>query len=185
MLLDHLRARTRSLHEALERDSGMAVLLRDDLTETAYAALLARLHGFYAPLDAALAPHYAALGLAPADRAGRLARDLDALGAPLRPGTPETSAAAAPSAFASEGEALGALYVVEGAALGGHVIARHVGRTLGLTPARGLAFFSSDGAHVGARWKAFVAHLDASDASPTAVVAGATSTFHAFARCLN
>ena len=180
MLLDRLRERTRDLHAALEQQSAMAVLTRPDLTEAAYAALLARLYAFYAPLDAALARFSAALGIPPVDRAGRIARDLAALGAAVPEPPPEP-----PFGPSTDAEALGALYVVEGAALGGNVLAKHIGRTLGLTSEHGLAFFSSDGANAGPRWKAFVGVLEASEASPDAVVDGAVRTFNAFAQCLN
>ena len=51
-------------------------------------------------------------------------------------------------------DALGALYVFEGAALGGQVIARHVART---TSERDLplSFFSGSGSRTGELWRAF------------------------------
>jgi heme oxygenase len=43
--------------------------------------------------------------------------------------------------------------VLEGATLGGQLIARHVIPLLGLAPDAGAAFFTSYGAEVGARWR--------------------------------
>lgn len=84
-----------------------------------------------------------------------LARDLAALDvAPVRmpvPPTPRLECAAA----------LGALYVLEGASLGGRVIARHVADALALTPDTGLAFFCGYGDATGEMWRRFGAALEA------------------------
>jgi len=103
-------------------------------TPGGYAAALRALHAFHAAWEPAVwrAPGVDAAGL---DEIGRrklplLERDLRALGiAPcaVRPPAPRLPDAAA---------ALGALYVLEGATLGGRVIHRHVAGPLGLTPER-------------------------------------------------
>ena len=57
-------------------------------------------------------------------------------------------------------EALGILYVLEGAALGGQVIVRRVGPRLGVTASGGASFFTGAGAATGTRWREFGAMAD-------------------------
>ncbi len=188
MMLEHLRTETRALHEALERRGPMARLLAPDLTLAEYGALLARLHGLYAPLEDRLARHADALPVPLAPRAPHLRADLAALGLTAHAADAPTDASegvppAAPGALPEVPDAaaaLGVLYVLEGAALGGQVIARHVRRTLALTPAQGLAFFTGDADGTGARWVRFRDALAASPADPDAVAASARDTFSAF-----
>ena len=52
-------------------------------------------------------------------------------------------------------EALGCIYVFEGATLGGQFIAGHLRRNFGLTPENGAAFFNSSGERVGQMWESF------------------------------
>lgn len=51
--------------------------------------------------------------------------------------------------------ALGSMYVLEGSALGGQVIAKQVGAQLGLTPANGAAYFQGWGDETGRHWREF------------------------------
>lgn len=59
--------------------------------------------------------------------------------------------------YATAAEALGSMYVLEGATLGGQLIARRVAATLGFTP----AYHGSYGAEVGAMWRGFRQRLAA------------------------
>ena len=82
-------------------------------------------------------------------------------------------------------EAIGMLYVLEGATLGGQLIARRVGPRLGITPDAGASFFAGMGEATGRRWRAFGAMADRWGAShPEAwdrVAWSARATFHAIA----
>ena len=51
--------------------------------------------------------------------------------------------------------AFGSMYVLEGSALGGQVIARAAQATLGLGPDNGAAYFNGHGRHTAARWAEF------------------------------
>ncbi|REK17430.1 MAG: biliverdin-producing heme oxygenase [Planctomycetota bacterium] len=76
-------------------------------------------------------------------------------------------------------EALGSMYVFEGATLGGQIIARHLEHELGLADGAGYRFFRAYGADVPARWLAFKQTLEA-HASPDnreRIVASAVTTF--------
>ena len=87
--------------------------------------------------------------------------------------------APAQHAPATAAESLGVLYVLEGSALGGAVIARHVARWPALSGR--IAFFGRAPQEVAARWREFCALLTAYDARPDAfrrdVLQGAQSAF--------
>ena len=77
-------------------------------------------------------------------------------------------------------QAVGYLYVLAGATLGGQVIGRHVRRTLGLTPDSGARFSHGNGARTAEMWRAFRAALAGFAANPAtadAVVESANETF--------
>jgi heme oxygenase len=98
-----------------------------------------------------------------------LARDLAGVALDALPSAPRASAA----------ESLGVLYVLEGSALGGAVIARHVERWPAL--AGRTAFFRRPSAEVAARWRAFCRVLASHDAHApefrSGVLHGARSAF--------
>jgi len=79
--------------------------------------------------------------------------------------------------------AFGAIYVIEGATLGGQVIARQVIPALALSRERGCRFFTGYGVDTGDRWRetreSIAAHLAAIDASEAAnaMIAAAKNTF--------
>jgi heme oxygenase len=78
---------------------------------------------------------------------------------------------------------LGALYVVEGAMLGGRQLARQLDPLLGGAGSAGRRFFLGRGADTHAAWSAFVARLKVAAATPgdvAEVVAAAVATFGLF-----
>lgn len=171
-----LRSATRADHERLEARLGSKTAVE---TIDAYRTLLANLYGFHAALEPRLAQRLAAVPtlapLAPLPpRAALLADDLGHLGI-----DPATLPLAATLPAVGSAEALaGVLYVIEGSALGGAVLARHAGRHLAVGPANGGAFFSGDAA-LGGRWRTVVAALEATAASTHTepIVAGAQDAF--------
>lgn len=185
-ILGLLRERTKHLHEQVERTVDLPARL---CSPERYASLLARFYGFYDPLERRLADvgGYDAVGLDLAARrkAHLLRDDLAALGfgqadidaAPRCPDLP---------AVADLGEALGCLYVLEGATLGGQIVRREAEKTIGVTPDRGCSFFASYGERVGAMWKEFCQALEGyAAATPGAnarIAAAAVGTFDALDR---
>lgn len=159
-----LKARTQAQHEALEGAVGPF-----DAVETLpqYRALLSKLWGFHAPVEAALvaffqqAPELAS-ALEFSERCHRrrwLTADLSASGlseADIQ-GLPRCDAILP---IQSAAEALGTLYVLEGSTLGGQMMTRHFEARLSITREQGLAFFSSYGDQVGPRWKQLCVVLD-------------------------
>src|SRR4051794_35839128 len=154
-----LKAATAEHHQRLERRVDIESRLR---SRDAYRALLERFYGFYRPLEARLAPYDHAF--APNPKTPLLATDIEALGGaphalPVAGTLPPTS---------SLPDALGVLYVLEGATLGGAVIAKLAERRLGVTRARGGAFF---GAYDSRRWTAFQRVVERHGATGAAAVA--------------
>jgi len=151
-ILPELRAATRGRHDRIERllgfDSAMplprygAILLGFQRFLAAWEAELhealpARLHGW----------------LAGRGRQAFVAEDLAFLGAsvpaqPLRRVPRCLPQRSVPAAF-------GSLYVIEGSALGGQVIAPRLERELGLAPGRGASYFHGYGESTGAMWREF------------------------------
>jgi len=181
-LHERLRQATAAQHRAL--DHGLRYVLGEELSLDRYNRLLAALYGFHVPLEASLAPLQDADPAVPlVRRTALLERDLRALGSdPARLALCER-----PPELASAEHRAGALYVVEGACLGGQVIAQAVRARLGLERERGAAFFSGDGPRTAARWKAVLAWLEARGREAGAgagIAEGACRTFGALAHWL-
>lgn len=176
MLLAHLKSATAGHHARVEA----AMPSLDQLaTPGGYAAALRALHGFHAAWEPAI---WRTPGVAEAGMDGGR-RKLPLLQADLRALAVEPCAPGAPPArLAGAAEALGALYVLEGATLGGRIIHRHTAGVLGVTPEQGAAYYQGYGDETGARWKAFGQALTRfADETGTAsrVVAGAVACFAA------
>jgi len=177
-LLGRLRARTRAEHTAIE---GALDLMRDDLSLSDYRRLLERFFGFYAPVEAQLACLLPRAGLGLDFEARRklpwLRADLEALGE-LAPDS--LAVCDALPMLHTPAQAVGCLYVLEGATLGGQLIVRHVLRTLGLTPETGARFFHGNGARTAEMWLALRTALAGFAADPPtaeAAVESANATF--------
>jgi heme oxygenase len=178
---ERLRHATAAQHRTL--DQGLRYVLGEELSLERYARLLAALYGFHVPLEAALAELPAPPGVPLVRRTGLLERDLRA----LRTEPALLPLCGQPPRLASAEQLAGALYVVEGACLGGQVIARAVRRQLGLDREHGAAFFNGDGARTAARWKAVLAWLEARGREARAridITEGACRTFGALSRWL-
>jgi len=174
-----LRRATSAQHRTL--DHGLRYVLSPELSAARYGRLLAALYGYYIPLEDALAPLHTGTAVALKRRAPLLERDLRELG--IEPA--RVPLCDCPPLLANGDHLAGGFYVVEGACLGGQVIARAVRRQLGVRPAHGAAFFSGDGARTGERWKAVVAWLEARERGAAHDIAeGALRTFSALARWL-
>uniref|UniRef100_UPI00333EB880 biliverdin-producing heme oxygenase n=1 Tax=Sandarakinorhabdus sp. TaxID=1916663 RepID=UPI00333EB880 len=157
------------VHARLHLHAGLAAVAAERIDIGDYRQLLLRLYGFYLPFENAA-------GLAPV-RSGWLASDLAALDTPL---VTAALCAALPK-LDSPQAVLGAMYVVEGSALGGRGLARHLKDLLGDQKGAGRRFFASDGADTGRTWRAFMDQLDrvAID-DRTVVIDAAIATFCCF-----
>jgi heme oxygenase len=142
----------------------------------AYAALERRIDVFATPLEAV------GLDWGKRRKVPLLERDLAALGSHATPRV------ALPPGAVPQLETLphviGCLYVLEGATLGGKVIARSLEKVLRLTADHGASFFNSYGAAVGAYWQELCAVLERSLTdvpSRSRAAEAATATFDLFA----
>lgn len=151
-VLDDLKARTRELHERVERRLDLPARL-ESVWE--FAEILKAFWGFYGPLEAKLAEvlnsRSVALDFGARRKAELIAADLRRLDVavetlPLCDDLPEIGSAAA---------ALGCMYVLEGATLGGQIIRRLLEEKLSIAPDSGGSFFSAYGDRVGAMWKEY------------------------------
>ena len=185
-LLAALRAGTKAAHLRVEAAPSMARLLAPDLSAAAYIAALRAMRSFHAAIGQRVTPFLQNARLRAPDPgvSAALEADLAWFGVKLRP-----QAGAQPPIKTLPG-ALGALYVLEGSALGGRVIGRAVAASLSVSPGRGGSFYcglTADRARD--RWRSFCADLEregaAMDPSGLAgAVAGANETFRTLERLL-
>ncbi len=170
-LIAELRAATGPAHQSLEERLG---LFEKIPTLAGRQALVERFYGLHAGLEQALAPHLAnwpGLDFESRRRAPRLAADLKVLGARPQDAPPHPA-----PVFADAAEALGVFYVLEGSTLGGAVIDKQL-KAQGVSQ-EGLSFLHPYGDQTGARWRAFMAVLEAVPAAQgEAVVRGALLGF--------
>src|SRR5579859_1237578 len=163
----------------------MAPLL-GPISLSAYLTLMARLWGFYSPLEEQLAgvSGWSALDIDLPRRmkAPLLMADLLSLESAHIEVTGLAVCTRLPN-VATLDRALGCLYVLEGATLGGQVIAHSLQRSLSLDARRGCAFFSSYGAAVGMMWsacrEALQAHCKSDNVASQFAVSTACDTFAA------
>jgi heme oxygenase len=180
-----LRARTAPLHTQSERLLGLphSITGRAD-----YIAWLGRFLGLYDPLERRLAgfAEWPALGIDLASRSltQGLTADLVALGADPTD-SPRAAEADLPP-LPSLAHAIGALYVLEGSALGGRIILRDLQGRLGDHLGEATRFFGGRGERLGPMWNSFRGVLDRfGETHPQltdAVQSGADATFTALIR---
>jgi heme oxygenase len=176
-VLRRLRTATSVEHERVERSLD---LMDPELDRARLVRALTALHGFWVAVERGLGEwaarepaDAAALDWPRRRRAHRYAEDLAALGAP-----PALAGPALPPVAGTD-EALGALYVLEGATLGGTFIDRHLRSLAPLAGVR-LRAFSPYGADTGAMWHAYrraTRARVAADGDADRVVAAACLTF--------
>jgi len=178
-----LKGATRPLHERLDAELG---LLEPGLTIHRYGRVLRAFHGFYAPIETGLvrlAAAAAPLGFPLRARAELIERDLRALGWSRREIDELPRCSDLPRLACSE-DLAGCLYVLEGACLGGQVIARALRRRFGLA---GISFFTGDAEATAARWIVVLGWLERvvrDGARSDEIVATARATFQTLARWL-
>ncbi len=179
-ILARLKERTQPHHDRVEAHLG---LMDPGLTRDGYRVLLARFRGFHLPVERRLDALAAwdALGLDAEERRKTpwIDADLRALGMDDRALARLPACSALPALETVE-HALGCLYVLEGATLGGAFISRHLARTLGVGPASGGAFFASYGERRGPLWKRFGRALETyaeRRGGEEEILAGACDTF--------
>jgi heme oxygenase len=185
MILILLREQTRDVHTRLE---SRIDLLERASSLSAYGKLLMRFYGFYLPFELRLREVFSLelpeFDFVPRIKLHRLEQDMRAISV-SPPDLSMTPFCRDLPEFKTAAQALGGLYVVEGATLGGKIIGRHLQETLGLNAANGAAFFDGYGAENGRMWRAFgemVTRYAEGGAHDAEIIQGANETFAAFER---
>lgn len=186
VILEQLEQGTRDLHARIER---RVPLLHPDLHIDRYRAFLESMFGFYQPFEDALASFPWQRAGMDFDRRRKTHLLIDDL---RRLGHDDASLASLRRCHdlpcpADLLEALGCLYVVEGATLGGRILVRNVQRALGLTHVSGCAFLTSYGNAVDCMWRSFGEALvrvvqDTAEPGPMAPPGMVTAARDTFAR---
>lgn len=184
LLHQQLKRETAGLHKRLEAQLG---LFDPDFSLHRYVRVLQIFYGFYAPVEDRLMRLTAvgpSLGFPLRARSELIETDLLALGLSRRElaelrrcsNLPRLSCAA---------DMAGCLYVLEGACLGGQVIAPMLRQRLGVDKDSGASFFVGDAEATSARWILVLTWLDAlvRAGAPSEDISGsACATFLALAR---
>jgi heme oxygenase len=151
-VIEALRDATRSRHESLASSAGMSRLFESDYTIAEYRAHLARVLGFFAPLEKTAAQASAEGSLSVVRRSTDLCEDLRAMGA-----SAEDIAAIQRchelTAFATGGLS-GYAYVVLGSSLGAKIIVKQLRAVLG--PSACFRLYGDEGDLYRAAWSAFL-----------------------------
>jgi len=171
---DALRTATQGPHERLHQHAGFSLVKDGAITFADYRALLVRLYGFYLPFERAV-------GVNPI-RTHWLERDLAFLGDDAAALSRIRVCADLPP-YDSPERRLGALYVVEGSALGGRQLYRGLDRLLAVGSVEGRRFFAGRGAGTGEAWLDVLDRLASVLPEPTgraALVSAAVETFEVF-----
>ncbi|VVO11659.1 biliverdin-producing heme oxygenase [Pseudomonas fluorescens] len=185
--LEALRTGTALLHVALEK---RLPFFSERLDASWYQRLLQAYYGFYAPMEAVLYDgEVIPEGFDPVMRVKTptLVNDLRALGLNDRAINTLPRCANLPP-LDTPAACLGALYVLEGATLGGQVLRREMAERLDVSGDNGGAFLNVYGAETGRRWKEFLDYLGRLPLDALArqhAVDAARSTFSCFEQWLD
>lgn len=169
-----LRSATQDSHERLHRHAGFSAVKDGTISLPDYRALLTCLYGFYLPFERAVGVDNI--------RTQWLEEDLIRLGVNSA-SFPRIRLCATIPRYDCPERRLGALYVVEGSALGGRMLCRGLDRLFGKESIEGRRFFAGRGADTGNAWVAFLDRLASVGPAPigrTALLSGAIETFEVF-----
>jgi heme oxygenase len=183
-LHQQLKRETAELHRRVEAQLG---LMEPGLSIHRYQRVLRTLYGFYAPVEASLVRLTAAgppLGFPLRARCELIESDLHALGLARHEFAGLPRCMDLPPLSCRE-DLAGCLYVLEGACLGGQVIAPALHQQLGLGKGSGASFFIGDAEATSARWILFLTWLEGFEragARSEEIVDSACATFLTLAR---
>ena len=186
-LHQQLKRETAGAHQLLEAQLG---LMEPGLSIHRYQQVLRTFYGFYAPVEASMVRLAAAgppLGFPLRARCELIESDLHALGLVRRELAGLPRCTDLPRLSCRE-DLAGCLYVLEGACLGGQVIAQALHQQLGVDKGSGASFFVGDAEATAARWILVLTWLDGlarAGARSEEIVASACATFLTFARWID
>jgi heme oxygenase len=166
---EKLQQHTHGFHTRLSHHPRLLGLTRPGYSIQDYTTLLLVYHRFYRRIEGAIEA-----GLQRFDLPYRYEkrRRLPWLEADLRHFAIEPPDAERPTVsleIDSPGKIIGTLYAIEGSALGGQVILRHLSENMGLSGATGARFFSGYGHDTPLRWQEFGAFAECFGEKPEAL----------------
>ncbi|MGM0525511.1 MAG: biliverdin-producing heme oxygenase [Pseudomonadota bacterium] len=172
-IIEHLRAETESLHRQVEQLPDMAQLMSPTVTDNDYLVELLRLRGLFSALEPMLLEHFNDLNHGDycyLSRLDALDEDINCLNgsSPLESKSPITL---------GYHQAIGAAYVVEGATMGGKILAQRLSRTLNRNKANGLQFFNFHRKGTRSLFVSWLQQLEFEAQQVTWVTQGATTSF--------
>lgn len=155
--MQQLRTATRRVHAGVE---AALPLVDPTLSRARYVEVVQAFQSFYAVLEprivAVVSTHDPELAIRDRAKLPLLARDLVALAAePV-----SMSRNVRMPDVHTPSHAIGALYVIEGATLGGQIIGKHLRERLGIGAATGAAFFTGYAEATRGMWCRFTDHVD-------------------------
>jgi heme oxygenase len=151
-LFEMLKQETAAVHEKVMDESWAQRVLSTDYTRPEYRELLQKYYGFYLPVETLLLALDTSVFHPSRAKHPLLQEDLsffyssDCFKPAICQKIPE---------MVDVPSALGVCYVLEGATLGGQMIAKHLKISLGLTPHEGLKFFNGYGSDTATMWRSF------------------------------
>jgi heme oxygenase len=156
--LRDLRNKTGASHKSLEDRQLSRLLLDPSLSSFTYQLYLSKLYRVVRACEAQVFPLLSHLlkDLPRRQKAELIFNDL------IATGMSQKDIAGLPVHHFQEmsiAQAMGAMYVLEGATLGGRILYRHINETLGLNQESGASYFWGYGAETGIMWKIFLSAL--------------------------
>ncbi|MEM9302164.1 MAG: biliverdin-producing heme oxygenase [Pseudomonadota bacterium] len=181
-LCELLKRATDADHGSAEKVSPMTRLMSEDVELTDFADVLKRLALFHGALEPQICMTTPQTRLVQrVARVPLLRADLRALGI-RNEGDP--AGAGGRLDLSNPSFRAGALYVVEGSALGGKVIGAHLRRRFGTPVAGSLSYYGLYGSDVARTWRDVKNEINASGADPDRAVEGAKRAFRLFERAM-
>jgi heme oxygenase len=177
-LAQQLKSQTQIQHQ--DTEEVMLQMLAGLNSKAGYAKLLGMLYGFYFPLEQRIETMLSdelMSQLGPRSRAHLILNDLTAIDA----NDSDMEMCKALPFLESPEEALGAMYVLEGSALGGKMISRMLlqKELLGLQPSQ-VQFFNGYGPDTGKKWNGFLEVVNRTETNTHQMVQAASNTFVSF-----
>jgi len=176
---EKLKTKTHTLHQAVEQLHHFSQLLSNQLTHNDYARLVALLFRFYHHIETQINMHeWSELhpNLKKSNKSKLLNQDANNLNAdPFRP-----SAVLLNVNLESQEQCIGSMYVIEGAALGGKIISKHLS-SLTWMETGFMHFYNASAKQPANTWRNFKLALNETAAMPwindEQIIEGARKTF--------
>jgi heme oxygenase (biliverdin-IX-beta and delta-forming) len=176
-----LRSETASSHQALEENPSSQFLMSDEVTVQAVEQYLKTMYGFVKGFEKVVFPilNNKLPQLASRKKTHLLTTDL-LLSAPDIDRLNVLPDSVFTNYYTNSCTAWGGMYVLEGSALGGQIITKHLQRILGKAITNRIHYLTPYGAETGSMWKTFLHHFSeaaATKCDQEEIIKSAVQTF--------